>query len=163
MPYILKIETTNICNLRCAYCYDDRRAPLPGERPYGRMTADQFRSIIDSCGEYLFKINMYGFGEPFLFPETLEMICYATDKNIGVGVSSNLNHRDPDLARRIVASGLEVLIFSCHGVSFETSGRFMRGGNADLAFFQPPGAHCGPHGRRHENAVYRLAVLRDRI
>ena len=134
MPYILKIETTNICNLRCAYCYDDRRAPLPGERPYGRMTAGQFRSLIDSCGEYLFKINMYGFGEPFLFPETLEMIRYATDKNIGVGVSSNLNHRDPDLARRIVASGLEVLIFSCHGVSFETSGRFMRGGNADLAF-----------------------------
>lgn len=134
MPYILKIETTNICNLRCAYCYDDRRAPLPGERPYGRMTFDQFRGLIDSCGEYLFKINMYGFGEPFLFPETLEMIRYATAKNIGVGVSSNLNHRDPDLPRRIVASGLEVLIFSCHGVSLETSGRFMRGGNADLAF-----------------------------
>ncbi|MHC1791183.1 FAD-dependent oxidoreductase [Solidesulfovibrio sp.] len=134
MPYILKIETTNICNLRCAYCYDDRRAPLPGERPYGRMTFEQFRGLIDSCGEHLFKINMYGFGEPFLFPETLEMIRYATDKNIGVGVSSNLNHRDPDLPRRIVASGLEVLIFSCHGVSFETSSRFMRGGNADLAF-----------------------------
>ena len=134
MPYILKIETTNICNLRCAYCYDDRRAPQPGERPYGRMTFEQFRGLIDSCGEYLFKINMYGFGEPFLFPETLEMIRYAANKNIGVGVSSNLNHRDPDLPRRIVASGLEVLIFSCHGVSFETSGRFMRGGNADLAF-----------------------------
>ncbi|MFP5260009.1 MAG: FAD-dependent oxidoreductase, partial [Acidobacteriota bacterium] len=68
MPYILKIETTNICNLRCAYCYDDRRAPLPGERPYGRMTFEQFRGLIDSCGEHLFKINMYGFGEPFLFP-----------------------------------------------------------------------------------------------
>ena len=134
LPYILKIETTNICNLRCAYCYDDRRTPLPTERPFGRMTFDQFRGIIDSCGDALFKINMYGFGEPFLFPETLEMIRYATDQNIGVGVSSNLNHRDPDLPRRIVASGLEVLIFSCHGVSFETSGRFMRGGNADLAF-----------------------------
>jgi protoporphyrinogen oxidase/MoaA/NifB/PqqE/SkfB family radical SAM enzyme len=134
MPYILKIETTNICNLRCAYCYDDRRAPAPGERPYGRMTVPQFRGLIDSCGDYLFKINMYGFGEPFLFPETLEMIRYATDKNIGVGVSSNLNHQDPDLPRRIVASGLEVLIFSCHGVSFGTAGRFMRGGNADLAF-----------------------------
>lgn len=134
MPYILKIETTNICNLRCAYCYDDRRAPLPGERPYGRMTVEQFQSLIDSCGKWLFKINMYGFGEPFLFPETLEMIRYASQRNIGVGVSSNCNHRDPDLPRRIVASGLEVLIFSCHGVTQETAGRFMRGGNAELAF-----------------------------
>ena len=134
LPYILKIETTNICNLRCAYCYDDRRAPLPGERPYGRMTVEQFQGLIDSCGKWLFKINMYGFGEPFLFPETLEMIRYASQRNIGVGVSSNCNHRDPDLPRRIVASGLEVLIFSCHGVTQETAGRFMRGGNADLAF-----------------------------
>lgn len=134
LPYILKIETTNICNLHCAYCYDDRRAPAPGERPYGRMTLDQFRYILDQVGEYLFKINLYGFGEPFLFPETLDMIKLATERNIGVGVSSNLNHRDPDLPRQIVNSGLEVLIFSCHGVSLETSNRFMRGGNPELAF-----------------------------
>jgi len=97
------------------------------------MTLPQFASLIDAVGDYLFKINLYGFGEPFLFPETLDMIRYAADRNIGVGVSSNLNHRDPELPRRIVASGLEVLIFSCHGVSQETSSRFMRGGNPQLA------------------------------
>lgn len=134
MPYILKIETTNICNLRCAYCYDDRRPPQAGERPFGRMGLEQFRGLLDAVGDYLFKINLYGFGEPFLFPETLDMIRLAAARNIGVGVSSNLNHRDPELPRRIVASGLEVLIFSCHGVSQETSSRFMRGGNPDLAF-----------------------------
>lgn len=133
MPYILKIETTNICNLSCAYCYDDRRPPLPHERPFGRMRLEQFHALLDAVGDYLFKINLYGFGEPFLFPETLDMIKLATSRNIGVGVSSNLNHRDPDLPRRIVASGLEVLIFSCHGVSQETSNRFMRGGNPELA------------------------------
>lgn len=133
MPYILKIETTNICNLRCAYCYDDRRPPTPDERPFGRMTLAQFTKLLDEVGQYLFKINLYGFGEPFLFPETLDMIRLAAKRNIGVGVSSNLNHRDPELPRRIVESGLEVLIFSCHGVSQETSNRFMRGGNPDLA------------------------------
>ncbi len=134
MPYILKIESTNICNLRCAYCYDDRRPPEPGERPFGRMGFEQFQKLIDEVGEYLFKINLYGFGEPFLFPETLDMIRYASARNIGVGVSSNCNLRDPDIARRIVASGLEVLIFSCHGVSFNTSSKFMRGANPELAF-----------------------------
>jgi MoaA/NifB/PqqE/SkfB family radical SAM enzyme len=133
LPYILKIETTNICNLRCAACYDDRRPPGPGERPYGRMTLPQFRGLVDQVGDHLFKINLYGFGEPLLFPETLDMVRYATDRNIGVAVSSNLNHRDPELPRRIVASGLEVLIFSCHGLSHQTAGRFMGGGNPDLA------------------------------
>ncbi len=133
LPYILKIETTNICNLRCAYCYDDRRSPRETERPYGRMRLEQFRFLLDAVGDALFKINLYGFGEPFLFPETLDMIRLAASRNIGVGVSSNLNHQDPELPRRIVDSGLEVLIFSCHGLSQETSNRFMRGGNPDLA------------------------------
>lgn len=132
-PYILKIESTNICNLRCAYCYDDRCPPGPGQRPYGRMTLDQFKRLVDEVGPYLFKINLYGFGEPFLFPETLEMIRYASDRNIGVGVSSNMNYHDPDLARRIVESGLEVLIFSCHGLTQETYSRFMGKGDMELA------------------------------
>jgi MoaA/NifB/PqqE/SkfB family radical SAM enzyme len=132
-PYILKIEPSNICNVRCAYCYDNRRQPHEGERPYGRMSAQQFKGIVDDIGEYLFKINLYGFGEPWLFPETLEMIRYAADKNIGVGVSSNMNFDDPDLPRRIVESGLEVLIFSCHGITRDTYSRFMVGGDPEVA------------------------------
>lgn len=133
-PYILKIEPSNICNLRCAYCYDNRRQPHDGERKYGRMSADQFRAIVDEIGEYVFKINLYGFGEPWLFPETLAMIRYATDNNIGVGVSSNMNFSDPALPKAIVNSGLEVLIFSIHGVTQETYSKFMQGGNMEIAF-----------------------------
>ena len=132
-PYILKIESTNICNLSCAYCYDGRRMPVAGERPYGRMSFDNFKKLIDEVGAYMFKINLYGFGEPLLFPETLEMIKYAAMKNIGMGISSNLNFTDPDLPKRIVESGLEVLIFSCHGVTQESYSKFMVKGNMQLA------------------------------
>jgi MoaA/NifB/PqqE/SkfB family radical SAM enzyme len=133
MPYILKIESSNICNLRCAFCYDDRSQPGPGQRPYGRMTALDFARLLDEVGPYLFKINLYGFGEPFLFPETFDMIKAARAANVGVGVSSNLNVDDPELARKVVGSGLEVLIFSCHGASQETYARFMQKGNRELA------------------------------
>lgn len=132
-PYILKIEPSNICNLKCEYCYDDRRPSQEGERPFGRMSFESFRKIIDEVGPYLFKVNLYGFGEPFLFPETFDMITYATGKNVGVGVSSNLNIDDPTLSARIVRSGLETLIFSCHGVTQETYGKFMVKGNMDPA------------------------------
>jgi len=133
-PYILKIESTNICNLRCAYCYEGRRPPKKGERVYGHMSFADFRRIVDEVGHYLFKINLYGFGEPFLFPETIEMIRYAADRNIGVGVSSNMNFTDVEMPRRIVDSGLEVLIFSCHGVSQESYAKFMVNGDAALAY-----------------------------
>ena len=132
-PYILKIESTNICNLRCAFCYDGRRASAFGERKYGKMTLDNFKKLIDEVGCYLFKINLYGFGEPLLFPETLEMIKYACKNNIGIGISSNLNFSDPVLPKRIVESGLEVLIFSCHGVTQESYNKFMDKGNMELA------------------------------
>lgn len=132
-PYILKIESTNICNLHCAFCYDGRRMPTFGERTYGRMTFDNFKKLIDEVGPYLFKINLYGYGEPLLFPETLEMIQYASKNNVGVGISSNLNFKDQYLPRHIVESGLEVLIFSCHGVTQESYGKFMVKGNLELA------------------------------
>lgn len=133
-PYILKIEPSNICNLKCAYCYDNRRAPKESERPYGRMSFNNFKQLIDETGTYLLKINLYGFGEPFLFPETFEMIEYATRNNIGVTVSSNMNFTDSTLIDKILHSGLEILIFSCHGVTPSSYSKFMVKGNMDLAF-----------------------------
>jgi radical SAM protein with 4Fe4S-binding SPASM domain len=133
-PYILKIEPSNICNLKCQYCYDDRRPSGKGERPYGRLSFENFAKLVDEVGPYLFKINLYGFGEPFLFPEALQMIEYASRKNIGVAVSSNLNIDNvPGLAEKIVKSGLETLIFSCHGVTEQSYSKFMVNGNMALA------------------------------
>lgn len=132
-PYLLKIEPANICNMRCPYCLDGRAAPGPGQRAYGRMDAARFSRLLDDVAPWLFKINLYGFGEPFLFPETLAMIRDAADRDIGVGVSSNLQIDDPQLGERIVASGLETLIVSIHGASQATCARFMGGGSLDLA------------------------------
>lgn len=97
------------------------------------MTLEQYKKIINELAPYLFKINLYGYGEPFLFPETIDMIQYATNNNIGVAISSNLNIKDNEFAEKIVSSGLEVLIFSCHGVSEQSYKQFTRKGNLNLA------------------------------
>ena len=132
-PYLLKIEPSNICNMHCPYCHDGRAAPKPGQRPYGRMRLEQFSRLLDDAAPWLFKINLYGFGEPFLFPETCDMIRLAADRNIGTAVSSNMQLDDPGLAERIVASGLETLIVSIHGAAQASCSRFMGGGSLDLA------------------------------
>jgi MoaA/NifB/PqqE/SkfB family radical SAM enzyme len=131
MPFFLKVESTGLCNLDCRWCTGSLRKRLEGQRSIGSMTPEQFRSILDQAGEYLFRINLYGFGEPLLFPETYEMIRDAADRNIGVTVSSNMNTRNATLASDILNSGLELLIFSCHGTTRETVQRFM-GEAADI-------------------------------
>ncbi len=133
MPFVLKVESTNICNLNCRYCYGGREKPGIGERPFGRMSVDEFKGVIDRIGIWLLKINLYGYGEPLLFPETLDMVRYAVDANIGVTVSSNMNFENTDFCSRIVDSGLETLIVSCHGTTQPVYEQFMTGGSLQRA------------------------------
>ncbi|MCC7170508.1 MAG: radical SAM protein [Planctomycetes bacterium] len=132
-PFVLKIESTNICNLECPFCLDRDRSQFKGDgmRGFGRMKADFFKRVIDQLGPYAFNVNMYGSGEPLLFPEAYEMMRYAADKNVGVRISSNLSMRDFDdaMAEKVVTSGIEHLIVSCHGASQETYEKYMVGGN----------------------------------
>jgi len=131
MPFFLKVETTGVCNLDCAWCTAGRRERGEAERPIGSMSRESFDRILDETGRYLLRINLYGFGEPLLLPETFGMIREASSRNIGVAVSSNMNLHSPTLARDILDSGLELLILSCHGATPESVRRFM-GGRADM-------------------------------
>lgn len=128
-PYVLKIESTNICNLECPFCLDRDRSVFnqDGARGFGRMKSDFFKNIIDQLAPYAFNVNLYGSGEPLLFPEAYEMFRYAADKGIGVRVSSNLSMREftDEMAEKVVSSGIEHLIISCHGASQETYEKYM--------------------------------------
>lgn len=134
-PYVLKIESTNICNLECPFCLDrDRKSfEQEGMRGFGRMKADAFKEIIDQLKPYAFNVNMYGSGEPLLFPEAYEMMRYAADNDIGVRISSNLSMKDftEEQCEKILGAGIEHLIVSCHGASQETYEKYMVGGNFD--------------------------------
>jgi MoaA/NifB/PqqE/SkfB family radical SAM enzyme len=116
-PYILKIESTNICNLRCPFCLDRDRGAFEKGRGFGRMTLDPFKKIIDVLGPYTIRINLYGSGEPVLFPEIYDMVRYAASRNIGVAISANLSNFNPADADRLLTCGLEHLIVSCHGAT----------------------------------------------
>ncbi len=132
-PYVLKIESTNICNLECPFCLDRDRSIFneEGMRGFGRMKAPFFKRIIDQLKPYAFNVNMYGSGEPLLFPEAYEMMRYAADNDIGVRISSNLSMRDftDEQAEKIIEAGIEHLIVSCHGASQETYEKYMVGGD----------------------------------
>lgn len=132
-PYVLKVESTNICNLECPFCLDRDRSVFKAEgmRGFGRMKSEFFKTVIDQLAPYAFNVNLYGSGEPLLFPEAFEMFRYAADKNIGVRVSSNLSMREftDEMAEKVINSGIEHLIISCHGASQATYEKYMVGGD----------------------------------
>lgn len=129
-PYVLKIESTNICNQRCPFCLDRDRSKIDEEgRGFGKMHLECFQRIIDVLAPTAMRLNLYGSGEPVLYPDIYEMIRYAADRNIGVTISANLSAFKPENAEKLVLSGLEHLIVSCHGASPETYDKYNIGGD----------------------------------
>src|SRR3990167_3366641 len=130
IPYILKIESTNLCNLRCRVCYENRKSHnFEGGRGYGKMDLDLFCSLIDEIGKYVYRINLYGFGEPFIYDKTIDMIRYATNRNISVGITSNFNTVDEGIMERILLSGLEHLVISIDGIDQLSYEKYQVGGD----------------------------------
>ena len=130
MPYILKIENTNICNLRCPLCYENRKKhDFEGARGFGRMKVEEFRKIVKELHPWVYRINLYGFGEPLLFSEIFEMIRIATDQNISVAITTNFNTVNRKRIEKIIDSGLEHLIISVDGIDQKSYERYQVGGN----------------------------------
>ena len=130
MPYILKVENTNICNFQCPVCYENRKKhDFEGARGYGRMEIKDFQKIVNELSPWVYRINLYGFGEPFLFDEIFDMIRYATDHNISVAITSNFNCVSQDKISKILDSGLEHLVISIDGVDQKSYEKYQVGGN----------------------------------
>lgn len=129
-PYVLKIESTNVCNQRCPFCLDRDRSKIDEEgRGFGKMHLECFQRIIDIMAPTALRLNLYGSGEPVLYPDIYDMIRYAADRNIGVTISANLSAFKKENAEKLVQSGLEHLIVSCHGASPETYSKYNIGGD----------------------------------
>ncbi|GEM_PF-1090589 len=129
-PYVLKLESTNVCNLECPFCLDRDRSEISADgRGFGKMDIDTYKRVIDVLAPTTLRMNMYGSGEPVIYPDVYEFIRYAADKNIGVTISCNLAAFKKEDAEKLVTCGLEHLIVSCHGASPETYIKYNVGGN----------------------------------
>lgn len=126
-PSLLMIEPTNFCNLRCPLCPTGSGALTV---PRGYMKLDNFKKIIDECGDYLFNVTLWNWGEPFLNRDIIQIIEYAKAKKIYIRVSTNGHHvRDEETAERVVRSGCDEIMFAIDGASQETYIKYRVGGN----------------------------------
>lgn len=125
-PYWLIIDPCNICNLSCPFCPTGQKR---GARPKGKLALADFEAIMDKLGPYAIHVDLVNWGEPFLNNELCEMVKYAKQFHADVKIDSNLSVFSEEIARKLVAAGLDKIVVSIDGITQETYSKYRRGGN----------------------------------
>jgi len=108
-PVSISFEPTTSCNLRCPECPSGLRAFT---RPTGMLKRDFFSETIDQLHKELLYLVFYFQGEPFLNPDFLEMVKYASGKKIYTATSTNAHYLTDAVSKKTIESGLDRLIIS---------------------------------------------------
>jgi len=124
-PVSISFEPTTSCNLRCPECPSGLRAFT---RPTGMLQNNFFKQTIDQLSADLLYLVFYFQGEPYLNPEFLQMVRYASGKGVYTATSTNAHYLTDDNARRTVESGLDRLIISIDGATQEVYQQYRVGG-----------------------------------
>jgi len=128
MPLSLNFEPTTSCNLRCPECPSGLRS---FSRPTGMLEQKFFQKTIDELCDKLIYLTFYFQGEPYLNPNFLDMVKYASQKNIFTFTSTNAHYLNDENAKRTVESGLDKLIISIDGTTQEVYEQYRVGGNLE--------------------------------
>ena len=128
LPISLSFEPTTSCNLRCPECPSGLRSFT---RPTGMLQEELFRNVIDQLAPSLSYLTFYFQGEPFLHPQFLDMVKYASGKGIYTATSTNAHYLKDDMAKATVQSSLDRLIISIDGTSQDTYQNYRVGGSLD--------------------------------
>jgi radical SAM protein with 4Fe4S-binding SPASM domain len=128
LPVALAFEPTTSCNLRCPECPSGLRSFT---RPTGMLPADLFRRTIDEVASRLWYLIFYFQGEPYLHPEFLDLVKYASQKGLYTATSTNAHYLSDKNARLTVESGLDRLIISLDGTTQEVYQQYRVGGKLE--------------------------------
>ena len=126
LPFFISIEPTTSCNLRCPQCPSGLREFT---RPTGMLQNQLFEKIIMQTKKHLHSLTFYFQGEPYLNPDFLKMVSFASNQNIFTITSTNAHYLTEENAKKTVESKLDKLIISVDGITQEVYEKYRIGGN----------------------------------
>ena len=129
-PYVLVADPTNVCNLRCPLC---STGLMQRGRQAEMMSWETYTRVIDTMAPWAYKVNLFNWGEPLLHSHIFDMIRYASEKNLGTSMSSNMSIALSDESiDGLINSGLEFICLSIDGATQETYATYRRRGDLEL-------------------------------
>ena len=124
-PFVLHIELTNVCNLRCPYCITGNNE---SHQPKGFLSFEQFKKIIDELKDYLILIRLDGLGESLLNKDFIKMLGYASENKIITAVSTNFVSIKANEIEELIEHGLDYIIIGVDGGTEEVYSKVRPGG-----------------------------------
>jgi len=128
--YEVEFDMVRTCNLHCKMCNFWTNKPNPK-----RLTTKEVKDTIKNLHDWFqreFKIAFAG-GEPFMRPDMIEIIKYASGLGIITSVATNGTLLTEDMVGKLVESGLNGIVISIDSLNPEvhdymrgTSGAFKR-------------------------------------
>ena len=95
------------------------------------LKEDLFKNTIDQLHSTLSYLVFYFQGEPYLHPQFLDLVGYASSKKIYTATSTNAHFLNDEMAKRTIQSGLDRLIISIDGTTQESYESYRIGGKLD--------------------------------
>lgn len=124
-PYTITIEPTNLCNLRCVFCYQHNKSAMKeAGLQMGRLDMDLYKKMIDQIKRFpqkVKKLKFGGFGEPLLHPQLPKMIEYAKEQDVAekIDLFTNGLLLTKQKSLDLVNAGLDWVNISANGINAE--------------------------------------------
>jgi len=125
-PFIVDIELTNRCNLKCKMCARNIMT-----RKTGFMLEETFDRVLEECTEYNIPIRFIRWGEPFLHPRILTFSDKVKDAGIPLHITTNGLLLKEQHIHHLIDIGLDSIIFSMQGATKREYNK-IRGGKYQL-------------------------------
>jgi MoaA/NifB/PqqE/SkfB family radical SAM enzyme len=123
-PFLaFQIEPTSRCQLHCVMC---PRTTFSNEWESRDMPLSLYRKISEYF-DHVENIHLQGWGEPLLNPDIFEMIRMAKVKRCSVSLTTNGDKVTPDISKRLMKEGLDIIAISIAGATKETHERIRCG------------------------------------
>jgi MoaA/NifB/PqqE/SkfB family radical SAM enzyme len=159
-PYVLILETTNICNLQCPFCLTGKG--VSGGREKRHMSFDEARAILDDVAATAYFLQLYTWGEPLLNKDTLKIIEYAKSKDLYVMLSTNGTAMTSAYCRQLVDARLDYIMVAIDGNNQTTYAHYRRGGDFEkvMGNLQALLAERSAKGRHRPFVEWQFIVFR---
>jgi AdoMet-dependent heme synthase len=98
---IISWNTTNQCNMFCDHCYREAGAKANEE-----LSTEEGKALLDEIKKAGFKIMIFSGEEPFMRPDIIELVTYATQIGLRPVFGTNGTLITPEMAKELKAAGV---------------------------------------------------------
>jgi len=105
-------NTTRACNLRCVHCY----ASAVNQSQEKELTTEQGYTLIEDMAAYGVPVILFSGGEPLLRADLMELVRFASDRDIRAVLSTNGTLIDEQTAIQLRDAGIAYVGISLDGL-----------------------------------------------